>query len=113
MNRFWRYYVPDPRLHGDPLISALHAPDALLRRLPPLFLNAAGLDPLLSDTLALVKRLEFLGVRHEFVLHAGVHHGFMQMSARLREAELRSSGPHGLSPRCNRAATIVALKPNL
>ena len=87
MARFWQYYVPDRRDHTDPLVSALRAPASLLRKLPPLFLNAAGLDPLLSDTMALVERLTSAGVPHEFVLHAGVHHGFMQMSLRLAEAQ--------------------------
>ena len=87
MMRFWQMYVQDPRLNADVLVSPLHAPESLLKRLPPLFLNAAGLDPLLSDTIAMVKRLALAGVPHEFVLHAGVHHGFMQMSMRLPEAE--------------------------
>lgn len=87
MTRFWSFYAPDPATHGDPLVSALFAPDAWLRELPPLYLNAAGLDPLLSDTLGLVKRLRLAGARHEFVLHDGVHHGFMQMSLHLDEAQ--------------------------
>lgn len=87
MRRFWDMYVPNPAMHDDPLVGALHAPEAWLRQLPPLFLNAAGLDPLLSDSLALVKRLTLAGVPHEFALHQGVHHGFMQMSLRLPEAE--------------------------
>lgn len=87
MARFWQFYAPDPFTHGDPLVSALFAPNASLRKLPPLYLNAAGLDPLLSDTLGLVKRLRLAGVQHEFVLHEGVHHGFMQMSLRLAEAQ--------------------------
>ena len=42
----------------------------------------------MSDTLAMIKRLRLAGVRHEFVLHEGVHHGFMQMSLRLSAAQL-------------------------
>ena len=87
MARFWQFYAPAPRDQDDPLLSPIGAPEALLARLPPLYLNAAGLDPLLSDTLAMVKRLRLAGVPHEFVLHEGVHHGFMQMSLRLPEAE--------------------------
>ena len=87
MRRFWSFYVPAEALWTDPLVSALLAPDHLLGRLPPLYLNAAGLDPLLSDTLALAKRLDLLGHPHVVRLHAGVHHGFMQMSLRLPEAQ--------------------------
>ena len=86
MKRFWQFYVPDGATHDDPLVSALRAPDILLRALPPLYLNAAGLDPLLSDTIALVKRLRLAGVHHAFTVHEGVHHGFMQMSLCLPEA---------------------------
>lgn len=88
MSRFWQMYAAEAALREDPLASALQAPDAWLRQLPALFLNAAGLDPLLSDTLALVKRLQLIGVNPRFALHPGVHHGFMQMSLRLPEAQL-------------------------
>lgn len=88
MTRFWQFYVPQEALWADPLVSALQAPDHLLGLMPPLYLNAAGLDPLLSDTLAMVKRLQLLGAAHTFELHAGVHHGFMQMSLRLPEAQV-------------------------
>ena len=88
MQRFWDWYAPPegalPR--SDPRLSPVQAPEAEVARLPPLFLNAAGLDPLLSDTVAMVRRLEAAGVPHRFVLHEGVHHGFMQMSARLPAA---------------------------
>ena len=87
MRRFWDYYVPDRTKRSDPLVSPTKASDAQLRSLPPLFLNAAGLDPLLCDTLDLVSRLEKLQVPHRFELHDGVHHGFMQMSLRLPEAQ--------------------------
>lgn len=85
MKRFWDWYAPAagalPR--SDPRLSPLEAPEPEVARLPPLFLNAAGLDPLLSDTVSLVRRLQAAGVPHRFVLHEGVHHGFMQMSAQL------------------------------
>lgn len=90
MKRFWDWYAPTegavPR--SDPRLSPVQAPETEVARLPPLFLNAAGLDPLLSDTVAMVRRLEAADVPHRFVLHEGVHHGFMQMSARLPAARI-------------------------
>lgn len=87
MARFWDWYVPsgDPA-RADPRVSPLHAPDAAIARLPPVFLNAAGLDPLLCDTVDLARRLDAAGVPHRLAIHEGVHHGFMQMSLRLPEA---------------------------
>lgn len=87
MDRFGHWYAgtDDPRLLDDPRFAPLAAPDALLRRLPPLYINAAGLDPLLSDSLLLAERLAAAGVEHRFDLHAGVHHGFMQMSLYLED----------------------------
>ena len=35
---------------------------------------------------AMARRLAQAGVRHRFVLHEGVHHGFMQMTAFLPQA---------------------------
>ena len=89
MERFWDWYVPEsgPDSHRqDYLVSPLRAGEGLMARLPPCFLNAAGLDPLLSDTLDLAARFDATGVPHELAMHEGVHHGFMQMSLRLPEA---------------------------
>jgi acetyl esterase len=87
MARFWEWYAPQGgAAEANPLIYPAKASEADLARLPPLFLNAAGLDPLLCDTIDLAKRLEAAGVPHQFVMHDGVHHGFMQMSLRLPEA---------------------------
>ncbi len=55
--------------------------------MPPLFLNAAGLDPLLCDTLAMIEKLDEAGVDYEFALHEGLHHGFMLMSSKLKAAD--------------------------
>lgn len=85
MINFFRWYAGEAD-RADPCLAPLKASDADLARLPPIYLNAAGLDPLLSDTLALVARLERLGHPHAFALHEGLHHGFHQMSARLPAA---------------------------
>ena len=88
MARFWDWYVGvgGSRSRTDALVSPVLASEADVARLPPLFLNAAGLDPLLCDTLRLAARIEAAGVPHRLVIHEGVHHGFMQMSLRLPEA---------------------------
>ena len=53
---------------------------ALLADLPPLYLNAAEIDPLCSDSQRLAARLHALGRGDVFDLVPGVTHGFMQMS---------------------------------
>jgi acetyl esterase len=86
MEQFWDWYAPhDAR--NDPLAAPVEASEAMLAKLPPLFLNAAGLDPLLSDTLTLARRLDEAEAEYEFVAHGGVHHGFMMWSGRLKEAD--------------------------
>lgn len=87
MQRFWDFYAPadGAMARDDPRLSPLAAPEAEVARLPPLFLNAAGLDPLLSDTVAMARRLEAAGVPHHLAVHEGVQHGFMQMNLRLPE----------------------------
>ena len=63
---------------------------ALLRAdlsgLPPLYLNAAGLDPLLDDTLLLSGRLSEAGIRHRVDVFPGVVHGFLRMARDLPAA---------------------------
>lgn len=86
MQRYWAWYVADPRARDDALIAALQASDDELRRLPPLFLLAAGVDPLLSDTLALSERLRALGRDDALVVVPGVVHGFLQMTHSLAAA---------------------------
>ena len=67
----------------DPRVSPLRGD---LSDLPPLFLNAAGLDPLHDDTTALVQRLALTNTPFEFHNYDGVIHGFMQMSSELPQA---------------------------
>ena len=68
---------------ADIRVSPLLAPMA---GLPPIYLNAAGLDCLRDDSVLLARRLAQAGVPHQFKLVDGVTHGFMQMSAELPEA---------------------------
>lgn len=57
-----------------------------LTGLPPLFVSAAGLDPLRNDSMQVAQRLAAAGVPFEFKVYEGVVHGFMQMSTELPEA---------------------------
>ncbi|WP_299820595.1 alpha/beta hydrolase [uncultured Roseibium sp.] len=86
MMRYWDWYVAGAADRMSPLVSPLQASDEQLRKLPPLFLNAAAIDPLRSDTENLVRRLRSLGRTDPYTLYPGVVHGFMQMSLELPEA---------------------------
>ena len=67
----------------DPRVSPALA---RLEGLPPIFLNAAGLDCLRDDSVLLARRLSEAGVPHTFTVVEGVTHGFMQMGSELPEA---------------------------
>jgi acetyl esterase len=99
MQRYWDWYLPDGEARTSPLAAPLRAADAELAVLPPLFLLAAGVDPLLSDTLNLAARLRGIGKPAEPVVVPGVTHGFLQMSRDLPQAR------HALA----RAADFVRL----
>ncbi len=67
--------------------TSLAAPGrAALEGLPPLYLNAAGLDPLLDDTLSFAGRLAAAGVRYRLDVFPGVVHGFLLMNRDLAAA---------------------------
>ncbi|WP_265517449.1 alpha/beta hydrolase [Nitratireductor luteus] len=91
MMRYWNWYAPDPAARANPLIAPLRAADAALAALPPLYLNAAGIDPLRSDSENLHARLTALGRTDRLRIHRGVVHGFMQMSLDLAEARTATS----------------------
>jgi acetyl esterase/lipase/DNA-binding GntR family transcriptional regulator len=71
---------------SDPLDHRASPGYADLAGLPPLFINAAGLDPLRDDSVQVVQRLAEVAVPFEFKIYEGVVHGFMQMSHELPEA---------------------------
>ena len=85
MSRYLDWYSA-PEERGNSLVSMNTASDEVLARLPPLYLNAAEIDPLCSDTQTLHARLIALGRDDKFQLVAGVVHGFMQMTNKLDEA---------------------------
>ena len=77
MSDLYRLYDPEGLRFTDPRICPLRADDGMLKRLPPSFLLAAGLDVLRDDTLMLAERLEGLGVAHQLHCEPGVVHGFI------------------------------------
>jgi acetyl esterase len=79
---FWERY-----LAGTPRDDAGAAPqNAPVEGLPPLLLIAAGLDPLLDDTLKLDQRLTEAGIPHELKVYSGVPHGFLGQTGLLTKA---------------------------
>ncbi|WP_454855014.1 alpha/beta hydrolase [Rhizobium binxianense] len=86
MERYWQWYVGDRDVAADPLAAPLSAPDDALRALPPLYLMAAAIDPLLSDTILLAERLKRLGRSEGVTVIPGVTHGFLQNTIDLAAA---------------------------
>lgn len=86
MRRYWDFYVADPAARAEPLVAPILADDAALAALPPLHLMAAGIDPLLSDTLNFEARLAALGRPERTSVVPGVVHGFLQMTKDLPQA---------------------------
>ncbi len=83
MRWYWRNFLGDQPEDTKSLAAPLRAD---LSGLPPLYLNAAGLDPLLDDTLLLSGRLSEAGVRHRVDVFPGVVHGFLRMTRDLPAA---------------------------
>ncbi len=70
--------------------------NAELSGLPPLYLNAAGLDPLLDDTSLLAARLAAAGARFRLDVFPGVVHGFLRFARELAAAReaIAAAGAH-------------------
>ena len=86
MQRYWHWYVGDRDLSDDPLACPLVASDEALKALPSLYLMAAGVDPLLSDSIMLHQRLKSLGRVETLTVVPGVTHGFLQNTLDLAAA---------------------------
>ena len=92
MQRYWDWYVAGGRARNHPLVAPILADEAALRALPPMYLLAAEIDPLLSDTLHFAERLAGLGRKEHAHIVAGVTHGFLQMTNTLPAAREALSG---------------------
>jgi acetyl esterase len=77
---FWRCYLNHEREREYPLAVPLRAE---LNGLPPLYLAAAELDPLLDDSVLLRERLAAAAQPHQWRLWSGLAHGAFQMSREL------------------------------
>jgi acetyl esterase len=83
MRWYWKNYLGS----HDPGRGSLATPSQCdLSALPPLLLIAAGLDSLRDETFDLAKELGQAGNSCTVELHAGVCHGFFQMTGRLAAA---------------------------
>lgn len=87
MKRYWNWYASGQNIASNALACPLHASDGTLKKMPPLYLTAAGIDPLLSDTILLHERLSKIGRKDELVITEGVVHGFLQYTNELTAAE--------------------------
>jgi acetyl esterase len=74
---YWRCYLRDDLDRENPRAVPLRAE---LRGLPPLYIAAAELDPLLDDSVMLAARLKAAGQPHRLRLWEGLAHGSFQMS---------------------------------
>ncbi|HLT70483.1 MAG TPA: alpha/beta hydrolase [Acidimicrobiales bacterium] len=75
---FWQQYVGDGD-RTDPRCSPLHAPDEVVRAVPPALVVTAEYDPLRDEGEAYGARLEALGVPVTVSRYDGVIHGFFAM----------------------------------
>lgn len=82
----WKQYLARPEDRADPRAAPLKAEDAALARLPPLYLCAAGIDPLRDDTVALAARMQDVGARHALSVRAGMGHSFLGFARMVDEA---------------------------
>lgn len=73
MQRYWQHYTGGS---SETLAAPLKAK---LEGLPPLYLGAAGLDPLRDDSLLLAERLADAGLRFRLDVWEGCTHGFLQL----------------------------------
>jgi len=83
IERFRACLVRGPADLADIRLDCLAAD---LRGLPPAFIAASALDPLLDDSRALAQLLGEVGVAHELIVYDGVLHGFLHLSRMVAKA---------------------------
>jgi acetyl esterase len=84
MRWYWRNYLGEA-FDAPPALAAPLGAD--VAGLPPLYLAAAGLDPLRDDTTLLAQRLAEAGAPFRYDHVPGVVHGCLRMSRRLSPAQ--------------------------
>ena len=77
-------YLGDPALVNDPRFDCLRAD--LSQRIPPCYIAAADLDPLLDDSIVLADILAHHGIPVRLDVFEGVLHAFLHFSSALDEA---------------------------
>lgn len=80
MDYYYDCYLRGPEDAQDDRFNVLGAD---LRGLPPAFIAAAGMDPLLDDSVAMHELLGEAGVGSELAIYDGVLHGFLHYSRML------------------------------
>jgi acetyl esterase len=83
MDRYKDWLRRDPGDLADPRFDNLSAD---LHGLPPAFIAASALDPLLDDSRSLAQLLTGVGVANELVIYEGVLHGFLHYSRMVGKA---------------------------
>jgi acetyl esterase len=83
MDRYRDWLRRNPGDLADPRYDTLSAD---LGGLPPAFIAAAALDPLLDDSRSLAQLLGEAGVENELVVYEGVLHGFLHLSRMVGKA---------------------------
>ena len=82
----WKQYLARDEDRADPRAAPLRAGDAALVRLPPLYLAAAGIDPLRDDTVHLAARLGEAGLHSVLSVREGLGHRFLGFARMVDEA---------------------------
>ncbi|MFI5015919.1 MAG: alpha/beta hydrolase [Hyphomicrobiales bacterium] len=83
MRWYWRQFLGAEGFDTKSLAAPYRAD---LAGLPPLYLLAAGLDPLLDDTVMLAEKLARAGIDFRFDHVPGVVHGYLRMAGELSAA---------------------------
>lgn len=83
MRWYWRNFLGADSEETRSLAAPYHAD---LTGLPPLYLTAAGLDPLRDDTLMIADKLARAGIDFRFDHVPGVVHGYLRMANELAAA---------------------------
>jgi acetyl esterase len=84
MRWYWDNFLGSLPDDSSSLAAPLHAD---LEGLPPLYLSAAGLDPLRDDTIMLAQRLAHVGASFRFDHVPHVVHGCLRMARELNAAQ--------------------------